>query len=369
MLPAGIVQKVFLKVLGVVLYHSKKLAKTIMNESEFLILRTNDVLSALVDQDERVMELVSQAYLLHALGDTSLPHSAFLYLPGNEGKRIIALPAYLGGEIRSAGIKWVASVPANITRGLDRASAVVILNSIETGLPKAALEGSVISARRTAASAILAAKLMRAGELPDTLSVIGCGYINYEVVRLAARVFPALRKLYLFDLEVERAEFFRKRVVESSPNLVANITESVQEAAAASLLVSIATTASSHHIDRPEYFLAGSTILHISLRDLSPDFILASDNVVDDPDHVCRFNTSMHLTEELTGGRQFIRCSIGDILLGQAIPRDPGRRCAVFSPFGLGILDLSLAEFVYQQAVHRGLGIAINEFCAKSWHQ
>jgi ornithine cyclodeaminase len=46
-------------------------------------------------------------------------------------------------------------------------------------------------------------------------------------------------------------------------------------------------------------------VLHISLRDLAPEILLASANIVDDIEHCLKANTSPHLTEQLIGNRDF----------------------------------------------------------------
>jgi len=334
-----------------------------------LILTGDDVDYILKDQEQVIVDLVAQAYVTHAQGGSALPQSSFLRFPDNQRDRIIALPAYLGGNVACAGIKWIASFPGNIERGLDRASAVMLLNSVETGYPLAMMEGSIISAKRTAASAALAARTLHTHEPVTSAGIIGCGLINFEVVQFLRALFPSLTTLVLFDAQTDRTKLFGQRVQTRFDGCEIIGVNSINEVFQHTRLISFATTATVPHIADSSLLQAGSTILHVSLRDFAPQVILDVDNVVDDIDHVCRERTSVHLAAEQTGNRSHMRCTLADILERRATARASTTRPLIFSPFGLGILDIALGHYVYGVASHDNQGTYISSFAATSWQQ
>jgi ornithine cyclodeaminase len=101
-------------------------------------------------------------------------------------------------------------------------------------------------------------------------------------------------------------------------------------------------------------------VLNVSLRDLAPEVLLASANVVDDVEHCLKADTSPHLTEQLTGNRDFIDGTLYEVITGRVeLPAD---RPVVFSPFGLGVLDLAVGKYVFDEVRRRGEARVVEGF-------
>ena len=88
--------------------------------------------------------------------------------------------------------------------------------------------------------------------------------------------------------------------------------------------------------------------------------ILSGQNIVDDVEHVLKANTSVHLAEQETGGRSFIDGTVSDVITGHVKP--DMTRPRIFSPFGLGLLDLAVARFVLDRAKQAGQTTRVDDF-------
>jgi ornithine cyclodeaminase len=331
-------------------------------DNGLLVLCGPDIQALLAERKRAVIEAVRNAYLEHRAGNSCLPHSVFVRFPERVKERIIALPAYLGGEKEVAGIKWISSFPGNLEQGISRASAIMVINSLATGRPEFVLEGSLISAARTAASAALAADVLHQGAAIETLGIVGCGLINREIVSYITSLERKVGRIAIFDIDPRRAERFAQMLAPYSVGIAIDTCSTLNELLAQAQVISFATTAVEPTVSDLAVCSPETTILHISLRDLTADVVLATDNVVDDIDHVMRAQTSLHLAEQKVGQRGFVRCTLADVLAGSQPARRDGKSIVVFSPFGLGILDLALARLVIEEARVRQQGTRVERF-------
>jgi ornithine cyclodeaminase len=307
------------------------------------------------------IEIVRDAYLAHARGESVNPDSYFLRFPEKPDCRIIALPAYLGNGFDVAGLKWIASYPGNIQRGFPRASAVLVLNNYEIGYPFAILESSIISAARTAASATLAAYwLSGQSRRAHSLGIVGAGFIARYIYDFLVDTGWAIEEVRLYDRSPLESEKFRNTVCRPEHHRTVTVVPDVAQLLRASDLIVFTTVASTPHIADAALFEHNPLVLHISLRDLAPEILLRSQNVVDDVEHVMKANTSPHLTEQQTGNRSFVTGTLAEIMLGhRSVNRS---RPIIFSPFGMGILDVAVGKWVYDQAVAAGHDLRLSDF-------
>ena len=122
-----------------------------------LFLSQREVIEAGVLNMEQVVPLMEKVYGLHWRGETVLPSKGVIRWGGVETEwekgRINALPGWIGGDIRTGGIKWIAVSPEGVRApGMPKVAALVIINDPVTLYPVAIMDGVLLSAIRTGAN-------------------------------------------------------------------------------------------------------------------------------------------------------------------------------------------------------------------------
>ena len=329
----------------------------------FYVVPGTAVRRAIDENRQRVFEVVELAYRLHASGNAINPDSYFLRYPDRPSSRIIALPAHIGGSIQKSGIKWISSFPDNNAGNLARASAVLILNDGSTGYPVACIEAALISATRTAVSAALAAERISPDPFMGSIGVIGTGIIARATIEWLVFRGWQFSQVNLFDLDPTGSEHFSDWLRDKY-DIEAVIHRRLDGALSNSSLILFTTTALAPYLDDEKLLEHNPTVLHLSLRDICPNVILEAQNIVDDVDHCLKARTSVHLAEIESGNRDFVAGTLVDVL-ENVFPLDLDKP-RIFSPFGLGVLDLAVGDLVLQAATSSGDAIALPDFFSNS---
>jgi ornithine cyclodeaminase len=238
---------------------------------------------------------------------------------------------------------------------------VLILNDHDTGYPFACLEASIISATRTAALAASAADWLSRGRKRATrVGFFGVGLIARYIHTFLHGTGWSFDEVGVYDTSADSAAGFCGYLARSRAGGRITVHDRPEALIRSSDLVVFATIAGQPHVSEVSWFEHHPLVLHVSLRDLAPEIVLASTNILDDIEHCLTANTSPHLAEQLTGNRNFVLGTLEDVIGGRVKP--PTDRPLVFSPFGLGVLDLAVGKYVYDEVARAGTLHVVDDF-------
>jgi len=119
------------------------------------------------------------------------------------GEAFLVLPAWAFG--RAFGVKMVTILPENALRGdgLPTVQAVYQLFDGRDGRPVAAIDGTALTLRKTAADSALGARLLARSDA-RTLVMIGAGALAPHVIRAHLAVRPAIDRVLIWNRTPDR---------------------------------------------------------------------------------------------------------------------------------------------------------------------
>ena len=261
----------------------------------------------------------------------------------NRTDTLLIMPAWQTGA--SIGVKVVTAFPSNSTRGLPAVHATYTLFDAITGVPRAVLDGTELTRRRTAAASALAARYLATPE-SSRLLMVGTGSLAPHVIESHAVVRP-IRSVRIWGRRPERARAVAESLAEKFYDIEA--VEDLEAAVGWADIISCATLATTplvqgawlregQHVD-----LIGSYTPQMREAD---DAALGRSSIYVDT-RAGALVESGELLHALASGvlkAADIRGELADLVRSSASKRTTTKEITLFKSVGTAIEDLAAAE-------------------------
>ena len=334
-----------------------------MGAVEFLYLDQESVLAADVLDMPRAIEVVGKAQAQFARGEVREPPKIVLRkadtAESESQGRFNGLAASVGAPVCSAvGLKWIASFPANRQLGRPRASALIILNCPQTGVPLAVMDGGLISAMRTGAMTGLGARYL-APRPTRKIGIVGAGLQSRTQILGLWTELPEVEEIALFGRQILSAEVVAEdcRRRWGAPVRAARTIEDALRDADVALTV----TNSQEPLIRVQHVKPGALTIQLAGHECEFAVIKQCKKLVADDWETVKQRgimtpAIMHQKELLRD--EDIYANLGELILGTRKGREGDERIH-FCHMGMGLNDVALAWAVYETARRRNLGMSL----------
>lgn len=306
------------------------------------------------------IKVIADATHCLILNDMAQPIKPYLrYGNNNNNNRIIAMPAFIGGNINKSGIKWIASFPDNINKGIARAHSVIIVNEAETGTPIGVINSGAISAIRTASvSGFIIKEFIKQRKSEHLkIGIIGFGPIGQTHLSMCnALLGENIESVLLYDIKG-----VKKELIEEDINKKVIVVENWEDAYLDVDIFITCTVSKERYIDKQPK--AGSLHLNVSLRDYKPEVFpwFSKAMIVDDWDEVCRENTDIEMFHKTNGLQRQNVEQIQTIQKENYFNSLDKDQAIMFNPMGMAIFDIAMADNYLKLALNRNVGVLLDD--------
>lgn len=316
-----------------------------------LYLNEKDILKIGINWEETI-DTIEQA--VRCLNDKDYAQPVKPYLRYRDlANRIIAMPAFVGGDIDLAGIKWIASFPGNIDNNIPRAHSVVVLNQSDTGKPLCIINTALLSIIRTSSVTGLMIRYFLKARPMDRINVgiMGWGPIGRHHFKMCTELLKdKIANIFLYDLRQINPD-----AIESPYKDKIVVTPSWREAYRDADMFITCTVSKAAYVDeKPK---AGSLQLNVSLRDYKVDiYDHTKAIIVDDWEEVCREKTDIEMMHLEKGLQEEDTKSIADVVCNNCMADFRENEAVMFNPMGMAVFDIATAKHYLEKAKAMGVG-------------
>ena len=364
---------------------------------DFIYLNEQDMIKAGVTDMAGCVDTMEDMFKLLHSGDYRMAganndsHGAMIMFPEDSpfetmpkptaDRRFMAMPAYLGGQYCTAGVKWYGSNIANRDKGLPRSILMFTLNDADTSAPLAYMSANLLSAYRTGAVPGVGARHL-ARKDAKVVGVQGPGVMGKTSLAAFMATCPKLDTLKLLGRSQGSIDGFVAWTKENYPQITTiEIVDDLETLVRGSDIVTYCASCetgdvSKYPIVKREWLKAGAFLsmpaaceIDAAMEDDSVRKVMDNIGLYDawfeelpKPAHVhvpvigVRFLDMIH---EGKMGRDALE-DLGDICAGAAPGRQNDEEIIILSVGGMPVEDVAWGTVIYRNALEKGIGTKLN---------
>src|ERR1043166_428402 len=319
-----------------------------------LALSENDV-RQLLDIEE-LIDALKKAHVQYSTGKAVMPVRLVVPLPQIHG-RITSMPGFLI-EDKALGMKVVTYFQNNPKQDLPAILATIMLFSAETGKLIAVMDGSYITAIRTACASAMATKALAKQQTP-MLGILGAGVQARTHIQALCRVRNLHRIRIYSPLGISASNL--KQELESEVGVDIEVIGNAEDTVRDCDLVVTVTTAK-EPILREEWLKPGVHINAVGShrpdqREIDGSTLAHSKVVVDSREAILdECGDILLAVQEKSVAENCIHAEIGEVLAGTKPGRTPDSEITLYKSVGIAIQDVATAHLVYHKALEQHVG-------------
>ncbi len=364
---------------------------------DFIYLSEPDMIKAGVTDMAACVDTMEEMFALLHQGDYRMAgpnndsHGAMITFPDESpiptmpkptaDRRLMAMPAYLGGDFGTCGVKWYGSNIANREKDLPRSILMFILNDIETSAPLAIMSANLLSAYRTGAIPGVGARYL-ARKDSKVIGLLGPGVMGKTSVAAFMAACPNIDTIKIKGRGKKSLDSFLTWVSATFPQITnVEVVDSVEDVVRGSDIVTYCNSGETGNPSlypevkrewvKPGAFLAMPASCRLDAGMEQSDVRKVLDNTglyqawyeeVPKPAHNIIPLVGVRFMDMIEEGKLTIDDleDLGSIVAGETPKRQSEDEIIILSVGGMPVEDVAWATKIYRNAVEKGIGVNLN---------
>ncbi|GEN26559.1 ornithine cyclodeaminase [Halovibrio variabilis] len=364
---------------------------------DFIYLSEPDMIKAGVTDMPRCVDSMEEMFVLLHKGDYRMAgpnndsHGAMVSFPEKSDiptmplhtpdRRLMAMPAYLGGNFQTCGVKWYGSNIANREKGLPRSILMFTLNDADTGAPLAHMSANLLSAYRTGAVPGVGARYL-ARKDSKVIGLLGPGVMAKTSVAAFVAACPDINTVQVKGRGQKSLDSFLTWINQTFPQITnVHVVDTLEDVVRNADIVTYCNSGETGDVStypiikrewvKPGAFISMPAYCRFDEALEKNDVRKVMDNIglyqawheeAPKPAHMyipiigCRF---MDMIDEGLMTKEQLE-DLGAIAAGDAPGRKNDDEIIVLSVGGLPTEDVAWATKIYHNAVKQGIGVKLN---------